>query len=174
MFRDRSLIPAETIRLMALGLLAEGERAYGELASEIRYFTSNFVGPSLDLMGSSIEILRTQGLIEPVDGQGTADNAVMRLKPEGRIVLHDLLQARLGQGQGDINRLGLRLKLRFLTLLPESEQAAQRGHIVETLESELARLTDVRRRNDTAPAIFRDWIDRDIAAIEAHLGAMRA
>jgi len=173
MFRDRSLIPAEAIRLMALGLLAEGPRPYGELAGEIRYFTSNFVGPSLDLMGSSIEMLRYQGLIEPVEGEGIADNAVMRLKPAGQDTLRELLQARLSQGQGDISRLALRLKLRFLGLLSEAEQRAQRAHIAETLETELARLADVRRRNASAPALFRDWLDRDIAALEAHLAALR-
>jgi hypothetical protein len=174
MFRDRSLIPAEAVRLMALGLLAEGPRAYGELAGEIRYFTSNFVGPSLDLMGSSIEVLRTQGLIEAVDGQGMADNAVMHLLPAGRAMLDELLRARLGQGQGDINRLTLRLKLRFLTLLPAAEQAAQRALIAETIESELARLADLRDRSAAAPAMFRDWLERDIAALEAHLNAMRS
>lgn len=173
MFRDRSLIPAEAIRLMALGLLAEGPRAYGDLASEIRYFTSNFVGPSLDLMGSSIELLRYQGLIEATQGEGMADNAVMRLKPQGRAVLDELLHAQLGQGLGDTNRLALRLKLRFLALLPEAEQAVQRAHIIETLDAELARLIDFRRRHDAAPAIFRDWIERDIAALEAHRDAMR-
>jgi DNA-binding PadR family transcriptional regulator len=172
LFRDRSLIPAEAIRLMALGLLAEQPRAYGDLAGEIRYFTSNFVGPSLDLMGSSIEMLRYQGLIEPVAGEGMADNAVMRLLPAGRAVLEELLQARLGQGEGDINRLALRLKLRFLALLPKAAQAAQRAHIAENIESELARLADVRRRNAKAPALFLDWIDRDIEALEAHRQAI--
>jgi DNA-binding PadR family transcriptional regulator len=173
MFRDRSLIPAEAIRLMALGLLAEAPRAYGDLAGEIRYFTSNFVGPSLDLMGSSIEALRTQGLIAAIDGQGKADKAVMRLLPAGRAVLDELLRARLGQGQGDINRLALRLKLRFLALLPEAEQAEQRAHIVEAIDGELARLADMRRRDAAAPEIFRDWLDRDIAALAAHRKAMR-
>jgi len=172
MFRDRSLIPAEAVRLMALGLLAEAPRAYGDLAGEIRYFTSNFVGPSLDLMGSSIEVLRTQGLIEPIEGEGMADNAMMRLTTEGRAALEELLQARLGQGQGDINRLALRLKLRFLALLPLAKQQAQRAHIVETLDAELARLADIRRRHAMVPALFRDWIDRDIAALEAHRQAM--
>lgn len=173
MFRDRSLIPAEAIRLMALGLLAEGQRAYGDLAGEIRYFTSSFVGPSLDLMGSSIEVLHTQGLIEPIEGQGMADNAVMRLLPAGRAALEELLRARLGHGQGDINRLALRLKLRFLALLPAAEQQAQRAHIAETLKGERARLADIRGRNANAPAMFRDWLDRDIAALDAHLKAMR-
>lgn len=173
MFRERSLVPVETVRLMALGLLAEASRAYGDLATEIRYFTSNFVGPSLDLMGSSIELLRYQGLIEPVGGQGMADNAVMRIRPEGRAALEELLQARLGQDQGDINRLSLRLKLRFLALLPEAAQETQRAHIIETIESELVRLGDIRRRHAAAPALFLDWIERDIAALEAHLAAMR-
>ena len=173
MFRDRSLIPAEAIRLMALGLLAEQERTYGDLAAEIRYFTSSVVGPSLDLMGSSIELLRYQGLIEPVDGQGMADNAVMRIKPEGRTALMELLEARLGQGQGDINRLTLQLKLRFLALLPEAAQQDQRALIVATIEREVTQLEDVRRRHTSAPAVFRDWIDRDIQALEAHLSALR-
>ena len=172
LFRDRSLVPAEAVRLMALGLLAEAPRAYGDLAGEIRYFTSSIVGPSLDLMGSSIELLRTQGLIEPIEGQGMADNAVMRLLPAGREALGELLQARLGQGQGDINRLALRLKLRFLAFLPEAEQAMQLRLIAENIDSELARLDDIRRRNPDAPALFLDWIDRDIAALEAHRTAL--
>jgi DNA-binding PadR family transcriptional regulator len=173
-FRDRSLVPAEAIRLMALGLLAEGPRAYGDLASEIRYFTSNVVGPSLDLMGSSIEALRYQGLIEPVSGEGMADNAVMRLKPEGRAALDELLQARLGQVQGDIGRLALRLKLRFLALLPSPEQTAQRALIAEAVGAEIARLEDMRGRSAAAPPAFRDWIERDIAALEAHRAAIAA
>lgn len=172
MFRDRSLIPADAVRLMALGLLAEAPRAYGDLAGEIRYFTGNFIGPSLDLMGSSIELLRTQELIEPVDGQGTADNAVMCITEAGRSAFMELLQARLGQGPGDINRLALRLKLRFLALLPEAAQQAQRAQIAEAIEGEIARLRDVRRRHTAAPAIFLAWIDRDVAALETHHRAL--
>jgi DNA-binding PadR family transcriptional regulator len=173
LFRDRSLVPAEAIRLMALGLLAERSRPYGDLASEIRYFTSSVVGPSLDLMGSSIELLRYQGLIEATDGQGMADNAVMRIRPEGKAALLDLLEARLGQGQGDISRLTLQLKLRFLAQLPEEAQQTQRAHIVETIESELTQLREVLRRQEAAPAIFKDWVDRDIRALEGHLAALR-
>jgi len=173
MFRDRSLIPSEAIRMMALGLLAEQPRAPGDLAADIRYFTSHLVGPSLNLMGSSIELLRYQGLIEPVDGKAAATAAIMRLTPAGRKALTELLAARLRAGEGDINRLVLLLKLRFLALLPEAEQHAQRAHIAETIESELARLADLRRRQGaSAPAIFLDWIDRDIAALEAHRDAV--
>ena len=36
MYRDNSLIPSETVRLAALGLLTEGAKSYAELASEVR------------------------------------------------------------------------------------------------------------------------------------------
>src|SRR5258708_13540575 len=93
MFRDNSLIPAEAIRLAALGLLADAPRRYGDLAAEIRHFTSHVVGPSLDLMGTSLELLRYEGLIETVDGEGTADNAVLRINEPGPAALPGLLPA---------------------------------------------------------------------------------
>ena len=68
MFRDNSLIPTEAVRLAALGFLAEAPRRYGDLAAEIRHFTGRVVGPSLDLMGTSLELMRFEGLIEAVDG----------------------------------------------------------------------------------------------------------
>src|SRR5512146_571537 len=93
LFRDNSLIPAEAIRLAALGLLAEGARRYGDLASEIRHFTRRIAGPSLDLMGSSLELLIYEGLAEAVDGKGMADNALLRLTPPGATALQALLKA---------------------------------------------------------------------------------
>ena len=35
MYRDNTLIPSEAIRLLALGILADGDRRYAELASEV-------------------------------------------------------------------------------------------------------------------------------------------
>ena len=66
MFKDHTLLPAEAVRLAALGLLAEEPRRYGDLATEIRHFIALAVGPSLDLMGSSIELLRYEGLARPL------------------------------------------------------------------------------------------------------------
>src|SRR3546814_5579489 len=71
MYRDNSLVPKEAIRLAALGLLAERDRPYGDLAREVREFAARIVGPSLELLGNSIELLRFEGLIAPVDGKGT-------------------------------------------------------------------------------------------------------
>jgi DNA-binding PadR family transcriptional regulator len=169
MFRDHSLIPTEAIRLAALGLLAEASRRYGDLAAEIRYFTSRIAGPSLDLIGAPLELLRLEGLVAAADGEGMADNARLEITPAGRAALEQLLQARLRAPLGDYNRLVLLLKLRFLHHLPAGEQRAQTALIAESVESELARLKDLRRHDARAPRAFLDWLDQDITALETRL-----
>jgi len=69
MFADNTLTPKEAIRLCALGTLALAEQPlrYSELASAIRHFTSRITGPSLDIMGTSIELLKFEGLVLPID-----------------------------------------------------------------------------------------------------------
>jgi DNA-binding PadR family transcriptional regulator len=172
MFRDNSLIPAEAVRLAALGLLAEGNRRYGDLAIEIRHFTSRIVGPSLDLMGTSLELLRYEGLIEAVEGEGMGDNAVLRLTPRGGEALRALLKAQLRAPVNDLNRLALLLKLRFLPHLPEDEQRAQLMLITESLESEQVRLEELRQHHQQA-SLFRDWLDHDIALAQDRVAWLR-
>jgi len=164
MFRDNSLIPAEAIRLAALGFLAEEPRRYGDLALAIRHFTSHIVGPSLDLMGTSVELLRYEGLVEAVEGEATPSNALLRLTERGATTLRELLQARLRTPASDLNRLTLLVKLRFLKHLPAAEQQAQLTLMAEALANERARLGELRRQQ-TAPDLFADWLDHDIAMI---------
>jgi DNA-binding PadR family transcriptional regulator len=173
MFRDNSLIPTEAVRLAALGLLAEHPRRYGELAAEIRHFTSCVAGPSLELMGTSLELLRYEGLAAAHSAE-SEENALLDLTPAGRAALDALLKARLRAPLGDTNRLALLLKLRFLHLLPESERRAQRTQIAQSLETELARLQDLRRAQGEAPAPFLDWLDHDVATLQARLEALQA
>jgi DNA-binding PadR family transcriptional regulator len=172
MFRDNSLIPAEAVRLAALGFLAEAPRRYGELAAEIRHFTGRIVGPSLDLMGTSLELMRFEGLIEAVDGEGMADNAVLRLTAAGKTALFSLLRAQLRSPLADMNRLALFLKLRFLHHLSPHDQTAQRALIAEALESERARLDELRR-HPGASALFFDWLARDIALLDDRIAWLR-
>ncbi len=164
MFRDNSLIPAEALRLAALGLLAEKPRRYGDLALAIRHFSSHVVGPSLDLMGTSLELLRYEGLIEAVEAQGVADNATLRLSARGVTALQGLLRAQLRSPVGDLNRLGLLLKLRFLHHLPAVEQRMQLSLMAEVMASERFRLEELRRQN--ALGLFADWLDHEIALVE--------
>src|ERR1700722_16505416 len=173
MFRDKSLIPTEAIRLTALGLLAEAPRRYGDLAGEVRHFTSRIAGPSLDLMGTSLELLRHEGLVGAAEDEGD-EHALLHITPAGREALHALLQAQLRAPLSDYNRLALLLKLRFLQHLPEPERAAQRAMIAESVASELARLEDLRRYDaGTAPAFF-EWLDQDIAALRQRLAGLNA
>jgi DNA-binding PadR family transcriptional regulator len=173
MFRTNSLVPTEAIRLAALGMLAEQPRRYGDLALEIRHFTGRIVGPSLDLMGTSLELLRFEGLIEAVDGEGMADNALLRPTAAGREALGTLLQARLAGLSGEVNRLVLALKLRFLHLLPPAEMREQIEAIAEWCAGEMARLEDLRRHHEGASALFTGWLDRDIAQLRERLGWLR-
>jgi len=165
MFRDRSLVPAEAIRLTALGLLAEGPRRYGDLAAAVRHFTGRIVGPSLDLMGSSLELLRYEGLVEAEAG----DDPILRLTAAGRGALAELLRAGLRAPVNDLAKLGLVLKLRFLHHLPKSEQAEQIDLVVTAYAQELARLEDLGANEGTAPALFRDWLTHDIGEVKARI-----
>jgi DNA-binding PadR family transcriptional regulator len=173
MFRDNSLIPTEAVRLAALGLLAEGTRRYGDLAAEIRHLTSCIAGPSLELMGTSLELLRYEGLVAAAADAGAAENALLEITQAGRAALDALLKARLRAPLGDYNRLALLLKLRFLHVLPDAEQQAQMALIADSMDSERARLEELRRSQGAASAPFRLWLDHDIAALETRLADLK-
>ena len=76
MYQDNTLLPREVIRMAALGTLAGRAVSYAELANEVRHFVSRIAGPSLDLMGTSIELLRYEGLVSPMDMYSAVDGAV--------------------------------------------------------------------------------------------------
>lgn len=169
MFRDHSLVPAEAVRLAALGLLAEAPRKYADLAAEVRFLTSRIAGPSPELMGTSLELLRYEGLVTPSGG----DDPDLTLTASGRVALETLLRANLRAPSTDLGKLGLALKLRFLDQLPATEQAEQIAMVIGVWESELARLADLRTRHGATPGLFRDWLDHDIAQIEARIGWLK-
>jgi hypothetical protein len=168
MFHDHSLVPAEAIRLAALGLLAEGPRRYADLAAEVRFLTSRIIGPSPELMGTSLELLRYEGFAAPADGT-SSENPELILTTSGRTALEGLLRANLRAPSTDLGKLGLALKLRFLSQLPAAEQSQQIALVLGACESELARLVDLRTHHNANPGLFRDWLDHDIAQIEARI-----
>jgi len=173
MFHDHSLVPAEAIRLAALGLLAEAPRRYGDLAAEVRFLTSRIAGPSPELMGTSLELLRYEGFAAPADGT-SAENPELRLTASGRAALEALLRANLRAPSTALGKLGLALKLRFLSQLAAAERSQQIVLVVGACESELARLVDLRTHHNTNPGLFRDWLDHDIAQIEARIAWLRS
>jgi DNA-binding PadR family transcriptional regulator len=170
MYRDRSLIPSEAVRLAVLGALSAGPRPYGELSGAARHFCQRVVGPSLDLLGPSVELLRVEGLIEAAPE--AADDRV-RLTEAGRRELHRLLTAPLSGPMGGINRLIVALKMRFLNLLPPEEQRQQIGLLIELCEDERVRVADLRRHHTGEPGHLTDWLDHDLAEIETRLAWLR-
>jgi DNA-binding PadR family transcriptional regulator len=172
MYKDNSLIPTEAVRLAALGLLTERPRSYAELADEVRHFTSRIVGPSLDLIGPPIEVLRVEGLIETAGGV-TASEATLRITEAGRQELVRLLGANLRGPLGEFNKLVIGLKLRFLELLEPDARRLQAELLAEICERELTRLTDLRRHQDGRCQHLADWLDHDIGQLRDRLAWFR-
>ncbi len=117
MFSDNTLTPKEAIRLCALGTLAQGPKHYSALANAIRHFVSHITGPSLEVMGTSLELLKYEGLVTAVDGIGMVDDAVLKITESGEAELRALLTANVRAQASEMNKLIVALKFRFLHLL---------------------------------------------------------
>lgn len=161
MFRDNSLMPKEAIRLTALGLLSQGPKSYAAVANEVRHFTTRFWGPTLDIMASSIELMRLEGLVENVTEGGDGD-AKLRLTDAGWAELKELLSATVRAPASDFSKLVIALKLRFMHLLPTVEQRDQVEGLVEMRQIEAARLIDLRATHADEDGYFLRWLDREI------------
>ncbi len=168
MFADKTLTPREATRLCVLGTIAQGPMRYSELATAVRHFIGRLSGPSLDLMGSSVELMRYEGLVEPVEGEGMADDAVLRITGAGEDAFHALMTAPV-RPASDLSKLVTALKFRFLHLLPQQDQEDQIDLLIDTSETGLARLTDLRRHMDGQAGYMTDWLDDEIVRAEARL-----
>ena len=176
MFADNTLTPKEAIRLCALGTLAQSDAPmrYSELANAIRHFTSRITGPSLDIMGTSIELLKYEGLVAPIDGAAMEDDAQLALSDEGRAELNTLMTSRIRTQGGEVNKLIATLKLRFLHMLEQPEQIRQIDLMIEGTDTEIARLDDLRASHADAPGHLGEWLDHDVAQLENHLQWLEA
>ncbi|MDH5749347.1 MAG: hypothetical protein OEY85_08550 [Rhodospirillales bacterium] len=177
MYADNTLTPKEAVRLCALGILASSPHTYSGLANAVRHFVSRILGPSLDVLGTSVELLKYEGLIELVQDSDTnsghnsdnSNDAEFAITDDGRRELHALLTSNVRTGATELNKLIFALKFRFLHLLDPDDQRAQADHLVEVSESELARLDDLRQHHATADGYFVKWLDHDIEMLESRL-----
>src|SRR3546814_11913324 len=129
MYLDNTLIPSEAVRLLALGLLATRSMSYAELAREVRHFTGRIMGPSLDLVGAPLEVLKVEGLVanrsnasnpgtgnEGDDPEGDdleSDDRELTVTPEGRAGLRRLLSANVPPPISVLNHLNVALTMTF-------------------------------------------------------------
>ncbi len=170
MYRDNTLVPSEAMRLLALGILASHDRSYSELASEVRHFTGRIAGPSLDLVGAPLEVLKVEGLIAQKDPKAPeSDEVPLVITEEGRAELRRLLASNLRAPVSELNKLIIALKIRFLHFLPIEEQRLQAEMLVEISERELARLLDLRSHNAAETSHLTTWLDHEIEQVKHRL-----
>lgn len=172
MYRDNTLIPSEAVRLLALGILASQPMSYAQLAREVRHFTGRIVGPSLDLVGAPLEVLKVEGLVQNEGGAedlAEDDSQVLTVTDQGRAELLRLLSANLRPQISDLNKLIVALKMRFLHLMAPADQRIQAELLHEVSERELARLIDLREHHGLEDGHLHDWLDLEIAQSRARL-----
>mgnify|MGYP004002008311 FL=1 len=168
MYADNTLTPREAVRLCALGTLAANPVSYDDLVYAVRHFVTRITGPSLELMGESIELLRYEGLVE-AEENADETNPTLVITDAGNEVLDTLLRANFRSGSSDLNELVIALKFRFLHQLPKPEQLNQIDLMMEACESELARFEDLRRHHEGDPGHLTGWLDHDINRLESRL-----
>lgn len=174
MYQDNSLLPREAVRLAALGILSNSPKTYAALAAEVRNFASRIAGPSLDLMGTSIELLRHEGLIEPTDGADAGlSETEFSLTDAGCSELTRLLQAQIRAPLSDVSKLIVALKFRFLQFLPLKDRRTQVAMMIEACETELARYLDLRTQHSEEAGDLIGWLDQEIGSIETRLDWLR-
>ena len=162
MYRDNSLIPKEAIRMAALGALVTQARSYAEIAAEVRQFAARIVGPSLDLLGTSIELLKLEGLIAPTGDGADLDAEMLCLTDDGRRALEAYLTTNIRPGTSDLNKLVIALKLRFIDVLGAEERLDQLEGLKRMYEGEQARLRDLADHNEWSDGLMPSWLDIEL------------
>ena len=177
MYTDNTLTPKEAVRLCALGTLsiqpmpygaqssmsygAQSSMPYGALAESIRHFVSHVIGPSLDVMGQAIELLRYEGLVDFIQNDGE-DDELLVITGSGRDALKTLLLAPVRMGATELNKLIIALKFRFLHVLDATDQQGQILMLTDYAENELVRLSELRRTHAADEGHIASWLDHDI------------
>ncbi len=169
MYADNTLTPKEAIRLCALGTLAVKPYCYSVLANSVRHFVSHLLGPSLDMMGTSIELLKYEGLVESVEAEHADDDEEIAITKDGRTALHALLTANVRSSAQDLNDLIIALKFRFLHLLPTSDQQDQIVLLKDVCEGELGRLENLRQHQAEDEGHLPKWLDQALNETESRL-----
>ena len=169
MYRDNSLIPKEAIRLAALGALINGSRSYIDISTEVRQFSARIVGPSLDLLGTSIELLKLEGLIEVVENPGGDGEELLRLTTSGFQELKEYLRSTIRSGSSDLNKLVVALKLRFIEVLEPSERLDQLIGLQTMYQAERNRLLDLRKHKEWSAGLLPRLLELELAVTDQRL-----
>jgi DNA-binding PadR family transcriptional regulator len=120
-------------------------------------------------MGTSLELLKYEGLVSPVDGIGMEDDAILSITENGLAELRNLLTANVRAQASEMNKLIVALKFRFLHLLDNEDQRVQAEILIEAQEVELARLEELHRIHNDEDGHLKNWLNHDIEGMLSHL-----
>ncbi len=174
MYSDQTLTPKEAVRLCVLGHLCGGQVHYGALATSVMEFVGALQGPSLDVMGTSLELLKYEGLIEAREGVGMEDDALLALTDAGRDEFETLLTARVRATPNEHNQLIIALKFRFLHLLDEAAQKNQADLLIEAFEGERERVERLRSHASAETGHLNEWMAVTASLSDQRLEWLRA
>ncbi|MDG2287020.1 MAG: hypothetical protein P8N43_16065 [Alphaproteobacteria bacterium] len=169
MYRDNSLIPKEAIRMAALGALVKRDRPYAEIAGEVRLFAARIVGPSLDLLGTSIELLKLEGLIAVTPDHAGEREETLRLTDDGRTALEAYLRTSIRPGTSDLNKLVIALKLRFIDVLGAEDRRDQLEGLKQMYEGEHVRLQDLASHDEWSDGLMPDWLSLELDMVSRRI-----
>ena len=169
MFSDNTLTPREATRLCALGTLSEGPLGYAELAREIRAFINYIIGPSLEVLASSIELLKYEDLVYATKAVAGHDGEILAITEKGKKEFHLLLTAGLRPSDSDLNKLITALKFRFLNQLSKEEQREQISLLEYTFTEQLSRLSVLHTQYSKGHGSFPIWLNREIKELKDKL-----
>ena len=142
--------------------------SYADLAESVTDFTAHLIGPTLDMMGSSLELLRYDGLIAPVE------NDRLTITDAGEAEFRELMAAQLPTPASELSKLVVALKIRFLHLLEAERRREELTALVGLYQQEIARLEDLRERQTDEPGHLDCWLEHDIAQNRSRLAWLRA
>ena len=128
----------------------------------MRNFISRIVGPSLELMGTSIELLKLEGLIETVNDNDKGDASLLQLSPAGLQELKEYLRSNLKSGGSELNKLVIALKLRFIDILDDDERRGQLLAIRDMYHNEKRRLEDLKNQTTWLTGFLLESIELDL------------
>jgi len=155
--------------MAALGALINSDRSYIDISTEVRQFSARIVGPSLDLLGTSIELLKLEGLIEVVENSGGDGAELLRLTKSGLQELKEYLKSTIRSGSSDLNKLVVALKLRFIEVLEPHERLDQLVGLQAMYQAERNRLQDLRKHKEWSAGLLPGLLDLELAVTDQRL-----
>lgn len=162
MFTDNTLTPKEAVRLCALGILADGPSTYAALAANVRHFVSHIIGPSLDVMGQSVELLKYEGLVDSSNDGDSRDQETLTITSLGHQELKNLLLANIRHGATELNKLIVALKFRFMHTLGDADRDRQIEMLIDMFENEQVRLETLSHDHVRDQGYLGAWLKREV------------